>query len=92
MPLSRRNRTKKIRRSDNLELDSILKFIKFIQCISCGMLGISLIGILTIKENVGGQVVYTMTIIVNLIIILGGIIPIKYLTKKNESNYNAKKV
>lgn len=92
MPLCRGNRTKKVRKSDNIELDSILKFIKFIQCVSCGMLGISIIGMLLVKENVGAKVVYTMVIIVNLIIIIGGMIPVKYLTEKNNNKYNTRKV
>jgi len=92
MPLRNRNRTKKVRKSDNIELDSILKFIKFIQCVSCGMLGISIIGMLLVKENVGAKVVYTMVIIVNLMIIIGGMIPVKYLTEKNKNKYNTRKV
>lgn len=92
MPLCRGNRTKKVTKSDNIELDSILKFIKFIQCVSCGMLGISIIGMLLVKENAGAKVVYTMVIIVNLMIIIGGMIPVKYLTEKNENKYNTRKV
>lgn len=92
MPLRSGNRTKKVRKSDNIELDSILKFIKFIQCVSCGMLGISIIGMLLVKENICAKVVYTMVIIVNLIIIIGGMIPVKYLTEKNNNKYNTTKV
>jgi len=92
MPLRSGNRTKKVRKSDNIELDSILKFIKFIQSVSCGMLGISIIGMLLVKENVGAKVVYTMVIIVNLMIIIGGMIPVKYLTEKNKNKYNTRKV
>lgn len=92
MPLCSGNRTKKVRKSDSIELDSILKFIKFIQCVSCGMLGISIIGMLLVKENAGAEVVYTMVIIVNLIIIVGGMIPVKYLTGKNNNKYNTRKV
>jgi hypothetical protein len=92
MPLRNGNRTKKVRKSDNIELDSIIKFIKFIQGVSCGMLGISIIGMLLVKEDIGAKVVYTMVIIVNVIIIIGGMIPVKYLTEKNNNKYNIRKV
>jgi hypothetical protein len=47
------------------------------------MLGISVIGLLLTRDNEAAKVVYCMVIVVNLIIILGGIIPIRYLAKKN---------
>lgn len=90
MSLCRGNRAKKVRKQDHIELNSILNFIKFIQCISCGMLGIAIIGLLIIRENISAQVVYIMTIVVNLIIIFGGRISIKYLSSKKLDKCNTK--
>jgi hypothetical protein len=83
MSLRATNRKKTIRKQDKIELSAILKFIRFIQAVSCGMLGISVIGLLLTRDNEAAKVVYCMVIVVNLIIILGGIIPIRYLAKKN---------
>ncbi|WP_160677391.1 hypothetical protein [Clostridium sp. C8-1-8] len=83
MSLRATNRKKAIRKQDKIELSAILKFIRFIQAVSCGMLGISVIGLLLTRDNEAAKVVYCMVIVVNLIIILGGIIPIRYLAKKN---------
>jgi len=84
MPLCRGNRTKKIKRQSNIELKSIVKFINFIQAVACGLLGISVIGLLLVRENTSAQVVYTMVIIVNLMVILGGKIPVKFLTNRSK--------
>ncbi|QAA34446.1 hypothetical protein [Clostridium manihotivorum] len=83
MSLRATDRKKAIRKQDKIELSAILKFIRFIQAVSCGMLGISLIGFFLTRDNEAAKVVYCMVIVVNLIIILGGMIPIRYLTKKN---------
>jgi hypothetical protein len=83
MSLRATNRKKTNRKQDKIELPAILKFIRFIQAVSCGMLGISVIGLLLTRDNEAAKVVYCMVIVVNLIIILGGIIPIRYLAKKN---------
>lgn len=78
-----KNRTRKIKKQDSIELHSILSFIKFIQSISSGMLGISILGLILVGNNKAAQVVYVMVIVVNLAVIFGGMIPIKYLSSKN---------
>jgi len=75
---------KKTKKQDSIELDSILKFIKLIQGISSGMLVMSIIGLILVGKNTAAQVVYTMVIVVDLIIIFGGMIPINYLFNKNK--------
>lgn len=84
MPLCRGNRTKKIGKENNIELSVIVKFVKFIQAVACGLLGISVIGLLLVRGNTSAQVVYTMVIVVNLIVILGGKIPVKFLTNRSK--------
>jgi hypothetical protein len=49
------------------------------------MLGIAVLGMLFTSDNVGAKVVYTMVIAVNLMIILLGKVPVKYLMKKTTS-------
>lgn len=78
-----KNRTRKIKKQDSIELHSVLSFIKFIQSISSGMLGISILGLILVGNNKAAQVVYVMVIVVNLAVIFGGMIPIKYLSSKN---------
>lgn len=78
-----KNRTRKIKKQDSIEIHSILSFIKFIQSISSGMLGISILGLILVGNNKAAQVVYVMVIVVNLAVIFGGMIPIKYLSSKN---------
>jgi len=78
-----KNRTRKIKKQDSIELHSILSFIKFIQSMSSGMLGISILGLILVGNNKAAQVVYVMVIVVNLAVIFGGMIPIKYLSSKN---------
>lgn len=78
-----KNRTRKIKKQDSIEIHSILSFIKFIQSISSGMLGISILGLILVGNNKSAQVVYVMVIVVNLAVIFGGMIPIKYLSSKN---------
>lgn len=83
MSSCRKNRGRKIKKQDSIELHSILSFIKFIQAISSGMLGISILGLILVGDNKSAQVVYIMVIVVNMLVIFGGMIPIKYLTNKN---------
>jgi len=78
-----KNRTRKIKKQDSIEIHSILSFIKFIQSMSSGMLGISILGLILVGNNKAAQVVYVMVIVVNLAVIFGGMIPIKYLSSKN---------
>jgi hypothetical protein len=85
MPLRSGNRRKKSKGQDRIELSEVLKFVKFLQCIACGMLGIAVLGMLFTSDNVGAKVVYTMVIAVNLMIILLGKVPVKYLMKKTTS-------
>ena len=70
------------RKRSNIDLTSILTFIKLIQAIGCGMLGISVLGLLLVGKNPSAQVLYIMVIVVNLIIVFGGLLPIRYLTNK----------
>lgn len=76
-----RKRKGKSKRSD-IDLTSILTFIKLIQAIGCGMLGISVLGLILVGKNSSAQVLYIMVIVVNLIIVFGGLFPIRYLTNK----------
>lgn len=76
-----RKRKAKSKRS-NIDLTSILTFIKLIQAIGCGMLGISVLGLLLVGKNPSAQVLYIMVIIVNLIIVFGGLAPIRFLVNK----------
>ncbi|MBM6859229.1 hypothetical protein H9X78_01775 [Clostridium saudiense] len=73
---------RKRKAKSNIDLTSILTFIKLIQAIGCGMLGISVLGLLLVGKNPSAQVLYIMVIVVNLIIVFGGLLPIKYLTNK----------
>jgi hypothetical protein len=79
-----RNRGKKGTSKDRIELTAVIKFVKFIQCVACGMLGISVLGLLAVGDNVSAKVIYTMVIIFNLLIILLGKIPVKYLMNKSK--------
>ena len=73
---------RKRKAKSNIDLTSILTFIKLIQAIGCGMLGISVLGLLLVGKNPSAQVLYIMVIVVNLIIVFGGLLPIRYLTNK----------
>lgn len=77
------NRGKKIKKQSNIELGAIIKFIKFIQALAGGMLGIAILGFLLVEKTVEMKVVYTMVIVTNLILVIGGIIPIKLLEKRD---------
>ncbi|MDS0524805.1 hypothetical protein NNC19_03870 [Clostridium sp. SHJSY1] len=83
MSLRSRDRRKKSSSKDRIELTAVLNFVKFLQCIACGILGISLLGLLAVGDNISARVIYTMVIVVNLMIILLGKIPVKYLMKKS---------
>lgn len=85
MPSCRTNRGYKKKRQSNIELDAILKFIKFIQALSGSMLVISIIGFILVGNDIQARVLYTMVIVVNIIMIFGGIIPIRILEKKGKS-------
>lgn len=85
MPSCRTNRGYKKKRQSNIELDAILKFVKFIQLLSGGMLGISILGLILVGNNIQARVLYTMVIVVNIVVILGGIIPIRILEKKSKN-------
>ncbi|MBD7911290.1 MULTISPECIES: hypothetical protein [Clostridium] len=82
MSLCQGDRRKKSRSEDRIELSAVVKFVKFLQCIACGMLGIAVLGMIFVSDNVGAKVVYTMVIVVNLMVIILGKVPIKYLMKK----------
>ncbi|MBC5627923.1 hypothetical protein H8S20_03355 [Clostridium sp. NSJ-6] len=76
-----RKRKTKGKRS-NIDLTAILTFIKLIQAIGCGMLGISILGLILVGKNPSAQVLYVMVIVVNLIIVFGGLVPIRFLANK----------
>lgn len=76
------NRTKKSGSKDRIELIAVLKFVKLLQCIACGMLGIAVLGLLAVGDNISAKVIYTMVIVVNLIIVFLGKVPVKYLLKR----------
>lgn len=78
------NRKRKIKKQNSIDLKAILSFVKFIQSISFGMLGVSILGLILVGKNPGSQVLYVMVIFVNLIIIFGGMIPIRYLNNKSK--------
>lgn len=84
MPSCRTSGTGKIKKQGNIELISIIKFIKFIQALAWGMLGISTLGIILVGKNKEAQVLYTMVIITNLLVVIGGQIPIRILENKNK--------
>lgn len=85
MPSCRKNRVYKKKRQSNIELHVILKFIKFIQVLSGGMLGISILGFILVGNDIQARVLYTMVIVVNIVMIFGGIIPIRILEKKSKN-------
>lgn len=77
------NRKRKIKgKRSNIDLTAILTFIKLIQAIGCGMLGISILGLILVGKNPSAQVLYVMVIVVNLIIVFGGLVPIRFLANK----------
>ena len=78
------NRKRKIKNKNSIELTAILNFVKFIQSVSFGMLGISILGLILVGKDPAAQVLYIMVIIVNLVIIFGGMIPIRYLNNKSK--------
>lgn len=78
------NRRRKIKNKNSIELKAILNFVKFIQSVSFGMLGISILGLILVGKDPAAQVLYIMVIIVNLVIIFGGMIPIRYLNNKSK--------
>ncbi|EOR20339.1 hypothetical protein A500_17405 [Clostridium sartagoforme AAU1] len=84
MSSCRENRTRKIKKQSNIELKSIITFVKFIQSISFGMLGISILGLILVGKDPAAQVLYVMVIIVNLVLIFGGMVPIRYLNNKSK--------
>ncbi|MGG7143153.1 hypothetical protein ACQPVP_06765 [Clostridium nigeriense] len=84
MSSCRENRSRSIKKKSNIDLNSILTFIKFIQSISFGMLGISVLGFILVGKDPAAQVLYVMVIVVNLFIIFGGMIPIRYLNNRNK--------
>lgn len=84
MPSCRTSGAGKIKKQGNIELISIIKFIKFIQALAWGMLGISILGIILVGKNKEAQVLYTMVIITNLLVVIGGQIPIRILENKNK--------
>ncbi|MCR4944949.1 MAG: hypothetical protein K5986_11040 [Clostridium sp.] len=83
MPLSKGSRGKKISRKDRIELSAVIKFIKYIQLLACCILAISTVGMIIARKDEGAFAIYLMVIVVNLIIVLLGRIPIKYLMKKD---------
>lgn len=83
MSLSRGSRSTKSTKSRNIELTSIISFIKFIRCMAFGLLGLAILGVALIRNNTGAQVIYAMVIIVNLIMIIGAGIVIRFLSIRN---------
>lgn len=83
MSLSRGSRGKKSTKPRSIELTSIISFINFIKCMGFGLLGLAVIGLILIKNNTAAQVIYVMVIVVDLILILGGEIVIRFLNLKN---------
>ena len=84
MPSRGENRARKIKKKSDIDLKSILTFVNFIQSLAFGMLGISILGLILVGKNQTAQVLYVMVIVVNLVIIFGGMIPIRYLNKKSK--------
>ena len=85
MSQCRGNRAGKIKKQGDIDLCSINKFIKFIQSLAYGMLGIDIVGLILVGSNKEAKVLYTMVIVVNIVMIFGGIIPIRILEKKSKN-------
>lgn len=85
MPSCTRNRRDKVRKQNNIELNSIVNFIKLIQAIFSGMLGISLLGLFLSLGNEESKVLYSMCVIISLIVVIFGRIPIKYISNKSSN-------
>lgn len=85
MSSRRKSRKNKKAKHSQIDLNAVVSFVRFIQCLSCGMFGVSVIALFLVKEDVSAQVIYTMVILVNLVIMLGGKVPINYLEKRINS-------
>lgn len=84
MSQCRGNRAGKIKKQGDIDLCSIIKFIKFIQSLAYGMLGIAIVGLILVGSNKEAQVLYTMVIVTNILVVIGGQLPIKALENKSK--------